>query len=409
MRPAHRRHATPISRLGITLKTHKPQGAIVPRAIHGCPNYSFEGLARWVSSKIDEYLSQFKHLVKNPEAAKDYLCGLNLVGPASDSRFVKLDIHEFYMSGTLQQIKSTVAAALRYHDQVNMIVEVVEHLLFNQFVCGRHFVTGDDGSAYRITLGSGMGLLVSGFLADLSYFYLVDEWTLRPSTRKAYNIQGYLRFKDDILAIVGAASLDDFVKVTKHRAKFYRVTLEETSAYVVDYLNLTARRWGPEIRTTHYTKPTAKGIPLSCLSAQAPPVHHSWPGGMIRTVHRLSSERHHAQAAVKQLSDRFKHSTVPMWWPDPETVMRGIKQPRRDRTGTLWLALPYHPSIASALQSILRSVQTDLSLLFKRGPGSTLEASEITVAWMNATKPAHVQLRSLSGRKEGERGGHARA
>ena len=178
------------------------------------------------------------------------------------------------MSGTLRQIKSTVAAALRYHDQVNMIVEVVEHLLFNQYVCGRHFVTGEDGSAYRVTLGSGMGLLVSGFLADLAYYHLVDEWTLRPSTRRAYGIQGYLRFKDDILAIVSTATLDDFVKVTKHRATFYRVTLEETSPYVIDYLNITARRWGPEIRTTHSKK---HSIELSIrASASGSPLMAKW-------------------------------------------------------------------------------------------------------------------------------------
>lgn len=53
---------------------------------------------------------------------------------------------------------------------------------------------------FQVLRESGMGLAHSGNLADLALANLADGWALRGEMRKKFDIKGFWRFKDDVLA-----------------------------------------------------------------------------------------------------------------------------------------------------------------------------------------------------------------
>ena len=388
MRPMHRVGRTAVATLGMTVKSHKPPGDVVPRQIHGILGYSFEGHAKWLSGQIREHLGDRSHLVADSQAAKRLLGAVALCG---DDDMVKLDIKDFFLSGSLAQIKNTTREALRSHPSVNLICEVVELLVYNQYVVGRHYATCAEYGAFRVRKGSGMGLLHSGDLADLLFDHLVDGWALRASTRQGLGIRAYVRFKDDCLVLMDGFRTDLFFDMVKARAKFFTVKLEEINHYRVSYLNLSIIKAGTRLVFRHYTKPTAMSIPLSSLSGQPRNVHSSWPTGMVKTIYALSSRVADARDAATQLRERFSTSTVPFIVPDVSPVVR--PHPRRSRVGTMWMPLKYHPSVARPLQRILNTCLHSGATILQRGVAAFLDVKTVSIAWANCSKPLYVKLR----------------
>ena len=292
------------------------------------------------------------------------------------------------------QIKNTVRDALHGHPNVSLICEVVELLVYNQFVVGRHYVTGGDYGAFRVRKGSGMGLLHSGDLADLLFDHLVDRWMLRDSTRRGLGIKAYVRFKDDCLALVAGDKVDTLFELVRKRAKFFVVKLEEVAMYRVAYLNLTIIKAGTRLFFSHYTKPTAMSIPLSSLSGQPCGVHVSWPQGVIKSIYSLSTRVVDARKAASRMQQRFGNSTVPYIYPGDSPIQRR-SQPRRDRADTLWMALKYHPSVAGPLQRITGQCMRESAAAFSRGVSTFLGMKTVSVAWANNGRPLFVKLRNL--------------
>jgi len=269
---------------------------------------------------------------------------------------------------------------------------VVEFLVYHQFVHGRHH---DDPGSYRVVKGSGMGLLHSGDLADLCYDFLVDEWIMRVSTTRAFGIKAYCRFKDDSIVIMPGDKIDAFMNIVNHRSKFFEVTVDEITEYFAVFLNLLVCKAGTQLTIKHYTKPTATSIPLSSLSAQAPSIHRSWPASMCKTIDRLSTREADARKAKVQLWERYSCSTVPLIKPSESVGEK--KTIKRDRTGTLWLTLPYHPASSMALAQSLGEIQNDTKACFFRGVSAYLDgAVNVAIAWSNVQKPINVRLKTLS-------------
>ena len=70
-------------------------------------------------------------------------------------------------------------------------------LLDNQFIVSEEA----PNRLWKCIKGSGMGHKHSGEVVDLAFYYEVEEWATRASTRQEFHIVGYWRYRDDILII----------------------------------------------------------------------------------------------------------------------------------------------------------------------------------------------------------------
>ena len=351
----------------------------------------FEGLSRWLASVFREKLEPYVHLVKNSEAAADIINSTRIDG---DEIFIKLDIKDYYLSGTMDELTASVSRALHGRAHLSLIRDVTQFLVFNQYVRGRRHVSTQDEGAYRVVRGSGMGLVHSGDLADLSFLELVDLWLLAPHTIDNLGIKLYLRFRDDGLVVLKPSGVEALKTEVKRRARFYEVKVEDESVYRMEFLNLRVCKRPGGLLTMHYAKPTANNIPLSSLSGQAPTVHKSWPRSIIGSIFRLCMRSKDAQRAADNLRARFFTSTVPLCW--PATRWRP-QVPRRDRSSTVWLALPFHPSTSGGLQRILFEIKAELGTRFTNNFMTTLGLNDVSIAWQNGSAPLLYRLRSLKG------------
>ena len=59
----------------------------------------------------------------------------------------------------------------------------------------------------RVVLGTGMGMIPSCHISDACLFEVLErQFILKPSVRRKYNAHFYVRFRDDIIMIVGNAT-----------------------------------------------------------------------------------------------------------------------------------------------------------------------------------------------------------
>ena len=82
---------------------------VKPRQLHCCPEYAFEGLARWLTVQLRQVLSKMPNLVVNSDAAAAKLAQVQIAG---DEGLIKLDVKDFYLSGSQHDIVSTIRHAL---------------------------------------------------------------------------------------------------------------------------------------------------------------------------------------------------------------------------------------------------------------------------------------------------------
>ena len=70
------------------------------------------------------------------------------------------------------------------------------------WLCRNHFLQSEflPDLTYRVTRGSGMGLLHSGEVSDAG-FWIAERWLLNTSVRKWCSLTYWRRFRDDIFAI----------------------------------------------------------------------------------------------------------------------------------------------------------------------------------------------------------------
>jgi len=386
-----------VSRLQMTLKTHKPQGEIKPRALHCAPSYAYEGVGRWLSRELRRKLDPFKHLVKNAADAKRQMSSATLVGT---EELVKLDIKDFYLSGTCEQITNTIAPAFNDdHRLWQLVKRALEFLLQHQFVRGRFYVADADHGSFRCVRGSGMGLPHSGDIADLCLLLLIELWLLRPCVRAKCGIAFYLRFRDDALLAIAPKRLDRVLDHIRVQAKFFKVEEESRNIYA-KFLNLKVFRVGSTIVTKYYRKETNVCLPLPANSGQHPSIHRTWPVQLLRSIDGLCSRQKHALEAVESLQHRFSEAIVPILWPKDvrQHVCSIVSKPATAANQTLWMPLPYHPAVARIFQTALRLSMEELRPYFNVvfGKDGLLDIVNIRIAWSNHGRPLIFVLRQLS-------------
>ena len=174
-----------------TCKTHKPEGEITFRNIHGSSNYALAGLAHWVRKVLKEKLDEFPHLVRD---SKEAVRKCMAVRTEPSDRICTADIREFFMSGTEEELIQDVTRW--FSDPLKTLLQrALSLLLSSQYVESHHF----PGRLWRVVLGSGMGLPHSGEVADLAFLSRAE--TRIVGVWQTMSVRRYLRFKDDIIMI----------------------------------------------------------------------------------------------------------------------------------------------------------------------------------------------------------------
>ena len=112
---------------------------------------------------------------------------------------VKIDIKEFYMSGKPGFLSHACSELFSYEteDFQQLVATAVDWLCRNQYVQSEFL----PDLTFRVTRGSGMGLLHSGEVSDAGFWIAAERWLLTISVRQWCSITYWRRFRNDIFAI----------------------------------------------------------------------------------------------------------------------------------------------------------------------------------------------------------------
>ena len=194
------------ARLQDTCKSHKEDGNVGFRNIHGCPSYLFSGLSGYIAWCLRKRFAALRavHLVKSSQQIVEDIRGIRL--PQGEQlHFVRLDVRDFFLSGSLGTIMSTIRASAWNSRRSQLVEEVLWLLVYEQFVS----YNGDGCiSHHRVVRGSGMGLRHSGELSDYLLYLLAEEpHAARATIQRDHKIIRFWRYRDDALAICSCRAL----------------------------------------------------------------------------------------------------------------------------------------------------------------------------------------------------------
>jgi hypothetical protein len=350
-----------IARLDVTIKTHKPLTEQVPRAIHGAPKHLFAPGMRYIANRLRTSLNSFPHILKDSDHFMRVLTGM-LFEPTD--RIIKLDIKDFFMSGEINPLVLHSMSLISDPGERSVLAELLRIVLTTQLIC----IPGDPTrSRWRVKIGSGMGLIVSGEVSDSAFLQMAEVTTiLQPSFREKYNVRLWLRFKDDIFCVVGAGPADDLLRELRHYAKFFKLKVEsvDTLSRLVEqdrwvcFLDLdvtpTFHADGLIFKFRPYRKPTSIWRPLSYTSNHAASIHLSWAGAYAQRLSRHSSNSTDREEALTDFRNMLRLRGVchPGAYIDMSTASATtrVKQPASR------IVLPYHELWAqSDFTNVLKS------------------------------------------------------
>ena len=335
--------------LQVTLKTHKPDGEVTFRAIHGSPSSPFKPVTRLISCWLRPVLSNLPHLLRDTRSMITALSNTQFTGEVT---FIKADIKDFFMSGehaALEELSSTcVSAHIR-----RQYKRLVRFVLESQYVIldGRAV----DDIIYQVTCGTGMGIGCSGDISNAAFFAMAERsWAVDPRIQASHGVCGYFRYMDDLLIVVNGTSLQrqKFLRGLRERARFFRIQVESITSESVDYLDLRIYK-GTRFHKTGYldhevfVKPTSVWQPLRRSSFHPASVHDAWPAMMVQRYMRLCTDQHWAKTLIREFVRKMEAYGNPMNHikivkpcsqfepPSPGSEFQRSRQCR--------LILPYHP------------------------------------------------------------------
>ena len=79
-----------------------------------------------------------------------------------------------------------------------------------------------------------MGLVHSGDVMDMCYFYLCERWACCSLVAERYGIMYYARFRDDILIVSDKESFKTLWHHTKRLAGFFELKVEKVDSWTVE-------------------------------------------------------------------------------------------------------------------------------------------------------------------------------
>ena len=154
------------SMLNVTIKTHKPAGAVVPRAIHSSVKHTFAPAMRWSRRILNERLCTFSHLVRD---SADMVQKLDSISVLPNDKFLKVDIRDYFMSGDQEEI-ANLSSKLVPDSIRSDWRHIVEFILLNQYVSFQ-----GSSQSWNVHVGSGMELIKSGEISDAAFLSFVKN------------------------------------------------------------------------------------------------------------------------------------------------------------------------------------------------------------------------------------------
>ena len=204
------------------------------------------------------------------------------------------------------------------------------------------------------------------FRADFTFYASVEGGIIdNPELLRQHFIDLYVRFKDDILIILGGTRVSrlNFFTSLREQSSVWSLEVEHVSSSACNFLDLNIAK-GAKWRSSGlldvgiHHKPTGLHQPLAPHSAHSPNVHVAWPKGLLTRAKRLCNTKSLFHLEVihlkRLLSARFGA-------PYADAVLsRFPKQPpsvaRHDMSSRL--ILPYHKEWEfGRTQSVLHKVQ----------------------------------------------------
>lgn len=223
-----------------------------------------------------------------------------------------------------------------------------------------------------------MGLIHSGDLCDIVFYERAERnWACNEQVAAAHELIAYWRYRDDILIVYRDVEMfAKWIAEFKRRAGYFRIQCEKIATSTIEYLDLTLFRDGPRLLAKPAFKREKLSRPLGATSGHPMAVHLSWPIGMIRGYGRLSSRHSDAVEAKNTLIARFNKFFTPRTLIDilerTDPFIRTCSDPllphsearRRSKGPTLWLVLPYHPSVVLLMQREISAFNREADLQF---------------------------------------------
>lgn len=398
--------------LNVTVKSHKPNGLVTFRNIHGGLHYPFAGLGAWLAYRLRKGLAAHIHILRN---TTDLVQQLKTFVSDVPIAFIKIDIKDYFMSGTREELREHGSRLLDVEGRL-LGQRVIDFLLTYQFVKSDYL----PHRVWQVCVGAGMGLNFSGELSDAAFFTMAEEWMLvEPGKLETFGVLKYWRFKDDILVIVKAECLQNFrecFQQMKQRAGSFALEVESISFNSVTFLDIdlwTAEHAHSHDRTTvsirykpHFKK-TSLGVPLSCNSSHPWHVHASWPFAELRRLRRLSCDESTYENAKHIFVHRLMYSFEPSFLtkklleyaPPGLEVVKGVRSRELGDKGeeVKWIVLPFHfvwesACLTSVANKFLNSHEAQV--LWAKAWGST-PSFKISVAWKTTTPPVATILKNL--------------
>ena len=346
--------------LNLTAKSHK--SPVEFRNIHSAPRWSSKSLAGFVVKSLDQVLLNYDHVLND---TAHFVGKIKTIMPQQSHLFCKIDVKHFFMSGSSYELAS-LCASLFTQDKVlhDLMYDAIFLLLDSQYIR-----IGGIWPECKVVVGSGMGLTHSGSVADAA-FLAATELAILPKLRE-FQIDLYARFKDDVFIL--ARSMPDlkiFFEQLKENAKPFSISCEEISRIKVVFLEVSVQKQCEAFHIKPCPKQTRLGVPwLAKSSCHHQAVHKAWPQSVLKRKLNLCNP---VSVKLQVWQDFFAKAQLSNLHPCAIEEIRKIKpvffskasrtsgRPARrdfpksnviheltssDPSRTLWLILPYHPSL----------------------------------------------------------------
>jgi hypothetical protein len=259
-----------------------------------------------------------------------------------------------------------------------------------------------------------MGLIHSAYIADLTFAELGDRGATRPEVRRAFGIEYYKRFRDDLLIITSKSHHMPFsFTCFRHRiARAFKILVTEISSNTVTMLAVTVSMQRgifvclPKARQEH--------VPLSVDSAHPTTVHRWWPVGYaLGTAKLCSRESDFVRwfgCFLRRLEFFHTPPTYVAWLSEFVMRLHRNSSTRRPRSRKMWFVCDYHSAHeGGSLSGCVRAFfarpksQQILQFMFADPPS-------VAIAWRCAGRrlvaSTRVENRAVGGRGGGgPRGG----
>jgi hypothetical protein len=323
-------------------------------------------LKEWCQSKLRAMSAV--HLIKNSST---------IVAPLSSSKYrhnivaVKLDIRDYFLTGTPAELKSIALRATESAMERDIVSKVLDILLMSQFI-----TLGD--SLHSVSKGAGMGLNYAGELADLVLCLLAEPFCIGSASRtfSSASVLHFYRFKDDVLLICQ----DDhhwkgWVNAYFKRARPYVIKAEAVSRQWVPFLDLGISLHNGDntsyITVAPYTKPTSSKIVLAADSGHTSSIHLSWPRCEAERIRAQCSSSLVLKQHFKKLRNKFTDSGASSAFVTELFRDRPLRVPPVIRPTPLWFVTAFEPTFKLALSRAVSAANRDANLLVEAFGGGS--------------------------------------